>query len=114
MLRRPACREQKAACCDLYAKLKRGREIEVGAALSFVSYVVKHRETCVVTGLEEGAPVADAGDAIVVVSAAEGDTAWDIAKRLGVEESAVQRQNPSVGFPARGGEKIVVYRMLSV
>lgn len=103
-----------AACCDLYAKLKRGREIEVGAALSFVSYVVKHRETCVVTGLEEGAPVADAGDAIVVVSAAEGDTAWDIAKRLGVEESAVQRQNPSVGFPARGGEKIVVYRMLLV
>ena len=103
-----------AGCCDLFAKIKRGREIEVGATLAFSALVVRTAQAGVVTEAGVGEKLDDAGEAIVVVSAKKGETSWDLAKRLCVRADEVERFNPSVDFPASGGEKIVVYRMLEM
>ena len=101
-----------AGCCDLFAKVKRGREIEVGATLSFSALVMRVYEAKVVTEAAIGEKLEDDGEAVVVVSAKKGETSWDLAKRLCVRAEEVESFNPSVEFPASGGEKIVVYRML--
>ena len=101
-------------CCDMFAKIKRGREIEVGATLAFASDVVRTQKLPVVTELTVGEKLSDSGEAIVVVGARKGETSWDVAKRLKVTQAEVEEGNPSVSFPAEGGEKIVVYRMLAV
>lgn len=101
-------------CCDLFAKIKRGREIEVGATLAFATVIVRTERVPVVTSAEVGEKLPDDGEAIVVVSAKKGETSWDIAKRLCVASDVVESGNSSVTFPTEGGEKIVVYRMLAM
>lgn len=103
-----------AGCCDLFAKVKRGREIEVGATLAFSALATRTYRATVVTEATVGEKLEDDGEAIVVVSAKKGETAWDLAKRLCVRADEVESFNPSVEFPAEGGEKIVVYRMLAM
>ena len=103
-----------AGCCDLFAKVKRGREIEVGATLAFSALATRTCRATVVTEATVGEKLEDDGEAIVVVSAKKGETAWDLAKRLCVRAEEVESFNPSVEFPAEGGEKIVVYRMLAM
>ena len=103
-----------AGCCDLFAKVKRGREIEVGATLAFSALATRTCRATVVTEATVGEKLEDDGEAIVVVSARKGETAWDLAKRLCVRAEEVESFNPSVEFPAEGGEKIVVYRMLAM
>ena len=103
-----------AGCCDLFAKVKRGREIEVGATLAFSALATRTYRAMVVTEATVGEKLDDDGEAIVVVSAKKGETSWDLAKRLCVRAEEVESFNPSVEFPAEGGEKIVVYRMLAM
>ncbi len=103
-----------AGCCDLFAKVKRGREIEVGATLAFSALATRTYRASVVTEATVGEKLEDDGEAIVVISAKKGETAWDLAKRLCVRADEVESFNPSVEFPAEGGEKIVVYRMLAM
>lgn len=101
-------------CCDLFAKVKRGREIEVGATLAFSTLATRTYRATVVTEATVGEKLDDDGEAIVVVSAKKGETAWDLAKRLCVRAEEIESFNPTVEFPAEGGEKIVVYRMLAM
>lgn len=103
-----------AGCCDLFAKVKRGREIEVGATLAFSTLATRTYRATVVTEATVGEKLEDDGEAIVVVSAKKGETSWDLAKRLCVRAEEVESFNPTVEFPAEGGEKIVVYRMLAM
>lgn len=51
--------------------------------------------------------------AIEVCMARKGDTLWDIAKSLSVEESIVTTYNPELVLPLDKDEKIVLYRQIN-
>ena len=92
----------------------RGARSKSGRRWRFPALATRTCRATVVTEATVGEKLEDDGEAIVVVSAKKGETAWDLAKRLCVRAEEVESFNPSVEFPAEGGEKIVVYRMLAM
>ena len=100
--------------CDVSAKVKRDSEIEVSAT---VCAFADSDETCfieAVDGAEEGEDVAPCEDAVSIYYAKQGDTLWNVAKKLGVPPEEIVAQNPSLGEEIAAGENVVVYREVAV
>ena len=95
---------------EISIKNKKGRELEVVANV-FICYNnsspnVNAFTTEIILGEEK--PTAEYPLEIVI--AREGETLWDIAKRLSVKEETLMIQNPNIELPVQEGEKIVIYR----
>lgn len=106
--------EIKVASCDVTAKVKRDCEIEVNATVCISADCRKSREICATDGLEEGDELRPCEDAVSIYYAKQGETLWDIAKKLSMSPEAISVQNPDIGDVLESDGKIVVYREIAV
>lgn len=97
------------AICDVDVVVKKGREfyfdaklkinaqyhcLQIGAVISFAKQTTQYQETdC----------------AVQLVFASAGQSAWDVAKMIKVEEEMIYLQNPEVVFPLEKDENLIVY-----
>ncbi len=100
--------------CDITAKVKRDREIEVTATVCVSVNCCEKREICAVDGLEEGADIKPCEDSVSVYFAKCGETFWDVAKKLSMSPEQIALQNSSLGEVLADGEKVIVYREAAV
>lgn len=104
----------RAEAFDVTAKVKRDREIEVTATVRVGADCF---ETCAIDGIdgvEEGADMKPCDDAISIYYAKQGETLWEVAKKLSMAPEKIAEQNPSAGEILAEGENIVVYREVAV
>ena len=67
----------------------------------------------VIVKVEEGALKKINNSAISVYIPSCGDSLWDVAKELGVDEQTILKTNENLQFPLCGDERIVIYRELN-
>ena len=102
--------QASALACGVSVRQRTEGELETEGTLRlfFVLYG-KERVVCV-TDLAVGEPSAASPAPIRVFMPAAGDTLWETAKKLGEPPEDVAKEQPSLTFPLRGGERIVIYR----
>ena len=100
-----------ATCGEVVCKMRSGTlEAQTEITLTVVADV--QTEYDVITAIEEGEAVEPDCSAISVYVGANGDTEWDVTKKLGVAQDVIAKYNPEVNFPLKDGDKIIVYRKL--
>ncbi|MBR1891646.1 MAG: DUF3794 domain-containing protein [Clostridia bacterium] len=100
-----------ATCGEVVCKMRSGTlEAQTEITLTVVADV--QTEYDVITAIEEGEAVEPDSSAISVYVGANGDTEWDVTKKLGVAQDVIAKYNPEVNFPLKDGDKIIVYRKL--
>lgn len=100
--------------CDVSAKVKRDREIEVTATVCVNVSCCEKRKICAVDKIEEGADIKPCEDSVSVYFAKQGETLWDVAKKLSMPPEQIAGQNPSLEDMLNAGEKVIVYREAAV
>lgn len=95
------------ADCDMIAK--RGREIYFDCKIKVYANVWQESQQTVISNVEYKEAHKEKDSAIEIYFAKMGDTFWDIAKELNVDEALVAGQNPAVKNPLESDEKIVLY-----
>lgn len=93
--------------CDMLAK--RGREIYFDCKIKVYANIWQENTQTVISNVEYKELHREKDSAIEIYFAKMGESFWDIAKELNVEESLVAGQNPGVSNPLESDEKIVVY-----
>lgn len=101
-----------AEVLGVYAKIRRGNEIDVRAELAVCMSVSEKAYINIITDLAEGDQIAVPASAISMHVASKKETLWDVAKVLGAAPETVTEQNPELVFPLEGGERIICYRKL--
>ena len=59
--------------------------------------------------MQEGATLPEKDSGLEVYFGSEGQTAWDIARDMRVDEDTIYSQNPDVSFPLQKDENLVVF-----
>jgi phosphotransferase system HPr-like phosphotransfer protein len=100
----------KGAVTMVTTKIQRGNEIQIKADIE-IEYVLSGSETrYVITELSLGEERVLPSAAFSVHIAKGGETLWDVAKSLGMTPELVLTQNPGLGLPLIGGERVIAYR----
>ena len=100
--------------CDITAKVKRDSEIEVTATVCMSIDDVCEGRINAIDGVEEGADMQPCEDAVSIYYTKQGETLWDVAKKLSMSPEAIAAQNPSLGEQLSAGDNVVVYREVAV
>ncbi len=95
---------------DLSAKGKRGREIEVFGKLNIHLNNLKENIGVVISEVQVGEPWPEPKYIMSVYFVKDGETMWDLAKRLNMPEDELLRLNPDITLPIKAGDKFFVYR----
>lgn len=99
-----------AIAIDLFARVRRDREIEVSATIA-ISYEIEYEcKAEVITALEEGQERSSDLKGIGVYIAQAGESLWNVAKALGTPIEKIIEQNPNLDRDIKGGERIMIYR----
>ena len=99
----------KVTAKEVYCKLRAGR-LEAETELITTWHEVQKSRYNVINTLTEGNKRQAETAAFSVYLAMEGDTEWDVTKRLGVSFEEISKYNPDLKFPLTGKEKITVFR----
>ena len=95
---------------DVYAKGRRGNEVEVnGDIYIYANFFGKDTEV-VISSVKLGEERNQYMAPLMLYIVKPGETLWDIAKNLSVSPDLIVEQNPNLEFPLKGGEKVRVYR----
>jgi len=103
-----------AVPAHVLAKAKRERDIEVSCELSASIRMFKKLSGSFVKNIVVGDKKDVSRRGISAYVAAEGETLWDIAKRLAVSADEILTQNPALPEVMQGGEKVIIYRELKL
>lgn len=95
---------------DISVKILRGNELGVRASVCFTLTPIKKAVAAIVSEIKLGEKIQPSNAAVTVHITAKGETAWQVAKSLGMTPEEVVKQNPDLSFPCNGSERIVVYR----
>jgi len=99
----------RAIVLDIYAKTKKGLDIEIYATVKVCANVFKDSAIMAVTEVETlNEKLAD--NTISIYFALAGEDLWDVAKQLNCSAEVIKNQNPQIETPFKGGEQVVVYR----
>lgn len=93
--------------CDVIAK--RGREIYFDCKVKVFANLWTTQSQSLITKVTEGRAFLERDSAIEIYFAKTGDTLWDIAKELRIEQETIKGQNPTLVCPLEHDEKVVVY-----
>ena len=89
--------------------VKKGREFFFDGKLKVsVDYACDIVEA-VISNVQEGATLPEKDSGLEVYFGSEGQTAWDIARDMRVDEDTIYSQNPDVSFPLQKDENLVVF-----
>ena len=94
---------------DVDVVVKKGRDFYFDAKLKIKASFDCDVVSAVISGVQEQESLEEKDCAIEVTFAKSGQTAWDIAKGLGVREELIYLQNPEVVFPLEKDENIIIY-----
>lgn len=93
-------------------KIRRGNEIALSADIAAELFIAEKCVKTVITALGEGEARALPTAAFSVHVVRRGESLWDVARTLGTTPELVMMQNPDLGVPMTGGERVVLYRHL--
>ena len=96
--------------CGMSVRQKREGEAEVEATPKFAVECLAVRTVRFISALEAGEEIKASDSAFSVFLPREGDGLWEIAKTLHKPPEEVTADNPSMTFPVRRGERIIIYR----
>jgi hypothetical protein len=100
----------RAMVCGMSVRQKREGEAEVEATLKIAVDVYERAENEYIAAVREGEEIAESDSAFGIFLPREGDSLWEIAKALKKPPEEVAADNPTLTFPVRRGERIIVYR----
>lgn len=101
--------EASALLYDVDVVVKKGREFFFDGKLKVgVDYACDIVEA-VISNVQEGATLPEKDSGLEVYFGSEGQTAWDIARDMRVDEDTIYSQNPDVSFPLQKDENLVVF-----
>ena len=91
---------------------RKGNEVEAEATLKLCVRLYEERTWEYIRAYKEGeeCPVCDS--AVSVFMTREGESLWEVAKRLSVKPEDLQSANPDLQFPVVAGQRIFVYRQI--
>lgn len=96
------------------ARVKMANEIEVIIELMIDARGCRRCSFSVIEDIEEASDKSDGDIAISLYIAREGESLWDVAKVLSTDENTLLRLNPDIKLPLQSGEKLLLYRELSL
>lgn len=96
------------------ARVKTATEIEVIFEIMIDARGCRKCSFSVIEDIEEGDDKFDGDIAISLYIAREGESLWDVAKVLSTDEDTLLRLNPDIKLPLQSGEKLLLYRELSL
>ncbi len=97
---------------QLYAKIKRDREIEVTAMISIYMLCDKPMNNKCVSSYTRGEEMVGVDYAMSIYHSCAGESLWDIAKAMNAPMHKLACQNPSLG-DCSTGQNVVYYRQLN-
>ena len=100
----------EALAYGLNVKRRKNGEIEVEGTLKAVTSVYEKCGGEYISEIIEGEPFEEEGYGISVFLPREGEELWQVAKRLRCKPEDLQKSNPTLTFPVKKGERIVVCR----
>ncbi|MBQ7327441.1 MAG: DUF3794 domain-containing protein [Clostridia bacterium] len=101
--------EVDVAICDVDVVVKKGREFYFDAKLKINAQYYCSQIGAVISYAQQSAQYQESDCAIQLVFASEGQSAWDVAKMIRVEEEVIYLQNPEVVFPLEKDTNLIVY-----
>ncbi|MBO5277759.1 MAG: hypothetical protein J6B05_03795 [Clostridia bacterium] len=104
--------EVECIVCGLNLRRKKNGETEADATLKLTVNVYEQKEWEYVSNLEEGEEYGENDCAFSVFLPEEGESLWQVAKRLRCEPESLQKSNPELEFPVKAGQRIYVYRQI--
>ncbi len=99
-----------AIVCGLSLYQRKEGEAEAEATLKVTVRTYQEEHTEYIAQLTEGESFAENDSAISVYLPCAGDGLWETAKRLRRTPEELEKSNPELVFPLKGGERIFVYR----
>lgn len=101
--------EVDVAICDVDVIVKKGREFYFDAKLKINAQYYCSQIGATISYAKQTTQYQESDCAIQLVFATAGQTAWDVAKMIKVEEEMIYLQNPEVVFPLERDENLIVY-----
>ncbi len=92
------------------AKIVTLTEIELESEIIITLYPTEKHSVRLVSEIKEGKEKSVEESGISVFIAQDGEECWDLAKRINVCPSEIERINPDLQFPLTGKERIIIYR----
>lgn len=105
--------EADCMVCGLSLRRKKDGETEAEATLKVCLRCYDNVEWRYVSEVVEGEAIEENTAAISVYAPQTGEDLWQVAKRLRRAPEEVQKSNPTLEFPVREGERIVIYRQIT-
>ncbi len=104
--------ETDCIVCGLNLRRRKEGGTEAEATLKIVTRIYEEREWTYLGEVKEGAPYEEEKAAFSVYVPAEGETLWEVAKRLKQTPEELKKCNPELAFPVPAGQRIYVYRQI--
>ncbi len=101
--------EVDVAICDVDVVVKKGREFYFDARLKTNAQYYCLQIGAVISHAQQSTQYQEFDCAIQLVFASAGQSAWDVAKMIRIEEEVLCLQNPEVVFPLEKDENLIVY-----
>lgn len=98
---------------ELSAKARKG-QLEIVVGVKGNCNITRNKVGAIVTDFAYGEEKLLKNVALEIYVAQEGQTLWDVGKYLNISTEESLNQNSEVALPLMGGEKLVVYRSLSI
>ena len=92
-------------------KIRRNGEIDIKADLSLQITVRKNLSAETVSAITLGENLSEQSGAISVYISGEGESLYNCAKALCASPQVISEQNPSLEFPLKRGQRVMVYRI---
>ena len=109
IIKRDCIIKSKAMVCDIYAKSKKGKDLDIFVAVKICADIYSSTTLMAVTEVEL-TTIKQSENTISIYFAQENESFWDVAKQLNCSEAMIIKQNPNLSVPFNGGEQVVIYR----
>ena len=94
---------------NINVKTRHGRELEILIELLCSFNISRSKMCAITTDISFGEEKPKRTHALEIYCASDGESLWDIAKKLNMSVSDIMSQNPNLSSPIKHGEKIVTY-----
>ena len=104
--------EADCSVCGLNVRRRNGGEVEAEATLKLSLRTYETQKWSYVKELTVGEEKPACTSAVSVFMTREGESLWEISKRLSKTPTELESSNPNLKFPVTAGERIFVYRQI--
>ena len=95
--------------CDVDVMVKKGKDVYVDATLKVLVKLCSSAFNSVLSDVEYREPVPTKNCAIEIYFAKQGESVWDIGKKLFISPETIYKQNPEIGEVLESDAKLSLY-----